>query len=174
MGAFRLGFPERGNPLDRLSVAAVRRDRQGREGLSDLGVVTDRPAEVAGELDEHVARFLPTILDELEALKVSEAGRPSVLAAVALLEASTHRLIAELRQPATAQNSSTLYEGMTQREIEILTLLGQGMTNKQIGSRLLISERTVRNHISNLYSKLKVADRVQAALYGVRKGLILP
>jgi len=140
--------------------------------LSDLGVVTDRPAEVAGELDEHVARFLRATLDEIEALKASEAGRPSVLAAVALLEASTHRLIAELRQQSAGQSSSTLHEGMTQREIEILKLLGQGMSNKQIGSRLQISEKTVRNHISNMYSKLKVADRVQAVLHAVRTGLI--
>ena len=66
------------------------------------------------------------------------------------------------------------YDGMTRREIEILRLLGQGMTNKQIAYRLQISGKTVRNHISNFYSKLGVADRSQAVLYAVRKGLVEP
>jgi DNA-binding NarL/FixJ family response regulator len=66
------------------------------------------------------------------------------------------------------------YDGMTRREIEILRLLGQGMTNKQIAYRLQISDKTVRNHISNFYSKLGVVDRSQAVLYAVRKGLVEP
>jgi DNA-binding NarL/FixJ family response regulator len=66
------------------------------------------------------------------------------------------------------------YDGMTRREIEILRLLGQGMTNKQIAYRLQISGKTVRNHISNFYSKLGVGDRAQAVLYAVRKGLVDP
>jgi DNA-binding NarL/FixJ family response regulator len=66
------------------------------------------------------------------------------------------------------------YDGMTRREIEILRLLGQGMTNKQIAFRLKISGKTVRNHISNFYSKLGVGDRAQAVLYAVRKGLVEP
>ncbi len=66
------------------------------------------------------------------------------------------------------------YDGMTRREIEILRLLGQGLTNKQIAYRLKISEKTVRNHISNFYSKLGVGGRSQAVLYAVRKGLVEP
>jgi DNA-binding NarL/FixJ family response regulator len=66
------------------------------------------------------------------------------------------------------------FDGMTQREVEILRLLGQGLTNKQIALRLKISEKTVRNHISNFYSKLGVGDRSQAVLYAVRKGLVEP
>jgi DNA-binding NarL/FixJ family response regulator len=66
------------------------------------------------------------------------------------------------------------YDGMTRREVEILRLLGQGLTNKQIAYRLKISEKTVRNHISNFYSKLGVGDRSQAVLYAVRKGLVEP
>jgi DNA-binding NarL/FixJ family response regulator len=64
------------------------------------------------------------------------------------------------------------YDGMTRREVEILRLLGQGLPNKQIAYRLKISEKTVRNHISNFYSKLGVGDRSQAVLYAVRKGLV--
>lgn len=66
------------------------------------------------------------------------------------------------------------YDGMTRREVEILRLLGQGLTNKLIAYRLKISEKTVRNHISNFYAKLGVGDRSQALLYAVRKGLVDP
>ena len=71
-------------------------------------------------------------------------------------------------------NQKKRYDGMTRREVEILQLLGQGMTNKQMAYRLKISEKTVRNHISNFYAKLGVGDRSQAVLYAVRKGLVEP
>jgi len=64
------------------------------------------------------------------------------------------------------------YDGLTVREIEILKLVANGMANKQIAFRLKISEKTVRNHVSNMYEKLGIYDRSQAVLYAVRKGLV--
>jgi len=64
------------------------------------------------------------------------------------------------------------YDGLTNREVEILKLLASGMANKQIAYRLKISEKTVRNHVSNTYEKLGIYDRSQAVLYAVRKGLV--
>ena len=64
------------------------------------------------------------------------------------------------------------YDGLTNREIEILKLLANGMANKQIAYRLKISEKTVRNHVSNMYEKLGIYDRSQAVLYAVKKGLV--
>jgi two-component system NarL family response regulator len=64
------------------------------------------------------------------------------------------------------------YDNLTPREIEILTLLAQGLANKQIAHRIKISDKTVRNHISNIYEKVKVVDRAKAVLYAVRKGLV--
>ena len=64
------------------------------------------------------------------------------------------------------------YDGLTNREIEILKLLANGMANKQIAYRLKISEKTVRNHVSNTYEKLGIYDRSQAVLYAVKKGLV--
>lgn len=64
------------------------------------------------------------------------------------------------------------YDGLTPREVEILKLLATGQANKQIAYRLRISEKTVRNHVSNMYMKLQIYDRSQAVLYAVRKGLI--
>ena len=73
-------------------------------------------------------------------------------------------------------NSSAkkFYDGLTGREVEVLRLLASGMANKQIAYRLKISEKTVRNHISNFYEKLHIYDRSQAVLYAVRKGLVEP
>jgi DNA-binding NarL/FixJ family response regulator len=64
------------------------------------------------------------------------------------------------------------YDGLTAREVEILKLIASGQANKQIARRLGISEKTVRNHVSNMYEKLHIYDRSQAVLYAVRKGLV--
>ncbi|MGA8014756.1 MAG: response regulator transcription factor [Candidatus Dormiibacterota bacterium] len=64
------------------------------------------------------------------------------------------------------------YDGLTAREIEILKLIAGGAANKQIAYKLSISEKTVRNHISNMYEKLQIFDRSQAVLYAARKGLV--
>jgi DNA-binding NarL/FixJ family response regulator len=64
------------------------------------------------------------------------------------------------------------YDGLTAREMEILRLIATGAPNKQIAFRLKISEKTVRNHVSNMYEKLQIYDRSQAVLYAVRKGLV--
>jgi DNA-binding NarL/FixJ family response regulator len=64
------------------------------------------------------------------------------------------------------------YDGLTARELEILRLIATGAANKQIAFRLKISEKTVRNHVSNMYEKLNIYDRSQAVLYAVRKGLV--
>jgi len=71
-----------------------------------------------------------------------------------------------------ATTPKEFYDGLTNREIEILKLLANGMANKQIAYRLKISEKTVRNHVSNTYEKLGIYDRSQAVLYAVKKGLV--
>lgn len=65
-----------------------------------------------------------------------------------------------------------LYEGLTQRELEVLQLAADGLANKEVAHRLVISEKTVKNHIANIFSKLQVNDRTQAILLALRRGLI--
>jgi NarL family two-component system response regulator LiaR len=69
-------------------------------------------------------------------------------------------------QPATLITSK-----LTEREIEVLRLLAQGLNNKDISERLFLSEGTVRNHVSNILSKLGVSDRTQAAVIALQHGL---
>lgn len=63
-------------------------------------------------------------------------------------------------------------ENLTDREIEVLKLLAVGMYNKEVAETLEISERTVKNHISNIFKKLDVTDRTQAAVFAIRNGLV--
>jgi DNA-binding NarL/FixJ family response regulator len=64
------------------------------------------------------------------------------------------------------------YEQLTNRELEVLRLAADGLTNREIAGRLVISEKTVKNHIANIFSKLNVNDRTQAILYALRQGLV--
>lgn len=63
-------------------------------------------------------------------------------------------------------------ENVTKRELEVLKLLAVGMYNKEIAEKLDISERTVKNHISNIFKKIEVTDRTQAAVFAIRNNLI--
>jgi DNA-binding NarL/FixJ family response regulator len=71
-----------------------------------------------------------------------------------------------------ARSPKEFYDGLTAREVEILRHMAGGLANKQVAYRLGISEKTVRNHISNIYEKLGIYDRTKAVLYAVRKGLV--
>ncbi|UCD43441.1 MAG: response regulator transcription factor [Chloroflexota bacterium] len=66
-----------------------------------------------------------------------------------------------------------IVDPLTDREMEVLQLLAQGLANKQIAVKLSISEHTVKFHVSSIYTKLGVANRTEAVRMGVRKGLIL-
>ena len=63
-------------------------------------------------------------------------------------------------------------DSLTKREIEILTQVASGMFNKEIANNLNISERTVKNHISNIFKKIDVSDRTQAAVFAIRNNIV--
>ena len=63
-------------------------------------------------------------------------------------------------------------DSLTRRELEVLKLLDIGMYNKEVAEKLEISERTVKNHVSNIFKKLEVTDRTQAAVFAIRNNLI--
>jgi two-component system, NarL family, response regulator LiaR len=76
-------------------------------------------------------------------------------------------VMAEVAHPATAPALARL----TPRETEVLGLLGEGLSNKDLAARLFVSEKTVKTHVSSILAKLGVADRTQAALFAARHGL---
>lgn len=63
-------------------------------------------------------------------------------------------------------------EQLTPREMDVLRLVAKGMSNKEIADTLIVSEKTVKTHISNILSKLHLADRTQVAIYALRKRLV--
>ena len=77
------------------------------------------------------------------------------------------KLIRDLQAPQNAP----LKEPLTERELEIIKLVAQGLANKEIANQLEIAERTVRTHVSNILEKLHLANRTQATLYAIKKGL---
>jgi len=89
-------------------------------------------------------------------------GKPSLHPTIAL------KLMQEIQQPSPLPPTT---EPLTEREAEILKFIAQGLTNQEIAAQLGVSERTIGNHVGNILSKLHLANRTQAALYALKKGL---
>jgi DNA-binding NarL/FixJ family response regulator len=82
----------------------------------------------------------------------------------------TNRMLQLLEKQST--DKGRYYDGLTARELEMLVLIARGMLAKEIARTLAVSEKTVRNHISNIYRKLNIYDRSQLVIYAMRNGLI--
>lgn len=98
----------------------------------------------------------------LAAIREVHRGEPSMPPIIA------HKLMSELQRTS---NLPPTEDPLTERELEILKLVAQGLPNLEIAERLVISERTVRTHVSNILAKLHLANRTQVALYALREGL---
>lgn len=81
------------------------------------------------------------------------------------------KILAEFARQSTRSAPPTLRDELSEREREVLRLLAQGQTNKDIAARLYVSENTVRYHIKNILAKLHLRNRAQAAAYAVQQGL---
>ena len=82
--------------------------------------------------------------------------------------AIARKLIRELNRPTSLPPSE---DPLTEREAEVLVLVARGLSNQDIADKLIIGERTVRTHVSNILGKLHLANRTQAALYALKEGL---
>lgn len=87
---------------------------------------------------------------------------------VSLHPTIARKLVGELKRPSSLPPAE---EPLTERETQVLALVARGMSNQEIAAALVIGERTVRTHISNILGKLHLANRTQAALYAQREGL---
>jgi NarL family two-component system response regulator LiaR len=118
------------------------------------------PAIKSGALGYLLKDLTPGEL--LEAIRDVDRGEPALHPAVA------RKLIRELNLATQASDNNAL----TDREVEVLRFIAQGLPNDNIAERLVISERTVRTHVSNILGKLHLANRTQAALYALKEGLV--
>jgi DNA-binding NarL/FixJ family response regulator len=106
------------------------------------------------------------LLKDADASEVAGAIRAAVAGEVRLDPAVAAALALSLRTPASSADS------LTPREREVVALVAQGRTNREIGKQLGVAERTARTHVSNILAKLGLASRTQAAMWAVREGLV--
>jgi HD-GYP domain-containing protein (c-di-GMP phosphodiesterase class II) len=160
-------------PLAPLGAIAVQhRERLDGSGYPRglAGNAISRPARIVAAADAYQAMREPRpyrparTADEASAqLRAEvEAARLDAEAVEAVLAAAGHRVA--LRRPGPA--------GLTQREIEVLRLLARGLSNKQIADRLVISPKTVANHVEHIYAKIDASTRAAASLFAVQHGLL--
>ena len=104
----------------------------------------------------------------VKAIRAIAEGESLIHPSVASKILNEFSLLAEGR----GRKPGRLEHGLTDREITVLKLVAEGKTNKEIANALELSEKTVKNHVRNIFHKLHVYDRTQAAIHAIRKGLI--
>ncbi len=104
----------------------------------------------------------PTLLEDLKDLSVSD-----FLAMVkSFPDAAPQR---HLRAVPTTRDMRTV---LSEREMEVVLLVAEGLSNKQISARLALSDKTIKNHISHILAKLNLSARTQVAIHAIRAGLV--
>nr|BFD81806.1 response regulator transcription factor [Streptomyces sp. Xyl84] len=115
-------------------------------------------------LDSIMAGASGYVLKQIHGSDLVSAVRTVARGQSLLDPSATTRLMARLRGGPQQEEKPDALPGLTDREREILALIGEGLTNRQIGQRLYLAEKTVKNHISRLLAKLGVERRIQAAV----------
>ena len=107
---------------------------------------------------------IPDLMRGIEAASIGEALVSPAIAA---------KVLQRVRASSTSpQDAATIRAELSDREIEVLKLIANGNDNAQIAAELHISPKTVKNHISNILMKLQIENRIQAAVYAVRSGIV--
>jgi len=115
------------------------------------------------------AGALSYLLKDADAQTVLHAIRAASRGEASLHPRIARRLMSEVSAPGPTHDPAA---ELTAREMEVLQLIAQGQSNAEIAAKLVITERTVKAHVSNLLSKLHLSDRTQAAVFAWREGLI--
>jgi DNA-binding NarL/FixJ family response regulator len=138
----------------------LRREMPDIEVIALTSVLED--SSVVGAIRAGAIGYL---LKDTEANELIRSIKAAAEGQVQLSPQAAARLMREVRAPESP-------EALTERETEVLRLLAQGRSNKEIARELSIGEKTVKTHVSSILGKLNVSSRTQAALYAVRIGLV--
>lgn len=128
--------------------------------------------------DEHVfpavrAGALSYILKEVGRVELADAVRKAAAGEAVLHPRVAARIMRELRGDRGGTGDLPgLSHDLSERELEVLRLIAAGLSNAEIADRLFISEKTTKRHVSNILSKLHLADRTQAAVYAWQEGVV--
>ncbi|MET1014490.1 MAG: response regulator transcription factor [Paenisporosarcina sp.] len=107
------------------------------------------------------------LLKTLSAEKIAEAVRDAVNGQATIAPKVTDLMMKKLRP-----KNRMLHDDLTEREVDVLKCLGDGLSNQEIGEKLFIGVKTVKTHVSNILAKLELTDRTQAAVYANRHGIL--
>jgi DNA-binding NarL/FixJ family response regulator len=130
------------------------------------------------DVDEHVYEALRAgasgfLLKDVPADQLAHAIRVAAAGEALLAPSVTRRLIAAFARPTAPAPVPVAGLGdLTPREVEVLTLLAEGLSNAEIATRLFVGEATVKTHVARILTKLSVRDRVQAVIAAFRSGLV--
>ncbi len=152
------------------------------DGLEATRLIADRTRVLmltTFDLDEYVYEALRAgasgyLLKKAGARELSEAVRVVAAGEALLAPSVTRRLIGEfarLRPPAATARQA---DGLSERETQVLVLIAHGRSNAEIAEHLVVTERTVKSHVSNILAKLGLRDRTQAAIHAFETGLVRP
>jgi NarL family two-component system response regulator LiaR len=125
--------------------------------------------------DEHIfpairAGALSYLLKDVGPQELAEAVRKAARGEAVLHPRVAARVVQELQ--GAAKDAFNPFTELSERELEVLKLIADGASNEEIAAKLVISEKTVKSHVSNILSKLHVVDRTQAAVYAWREGVV--
>ena len=125
--------------------------------------------------DEHVfpairAGALSYVLKEVGPEQLADAVRKAAAGEAVLHPRVAARVVRELH--GARRDEPNVFHELSDRELEVLKLIAEGMNNAEIAGRLYVSEKTVKSHVSNILSKLHLVDRTQAAVYAWRQGVV--
>jgi DNA-binding NarL/FixJ family response regulator len=132
------------------------------------------------DLDEHVYDALAAgasgfLLKDVTAERLFDAVRVIASGGGLLAPSVTRRLIAEFaRQRPHSPAKAIALGNLTPREVEVLALIAEGLSNPEIATRLTVSDETVKTHVSRLLAKLRLRDRTQAVIAAYESGLVTP
>ncbi|HET6689199.1 MAG: two component transcriptional regulator, LuxR family [Rubrobacteraceae bacterium] len=125
--------------------------------------------------DEHVfpairAGALSYVLKEVGPEELADAVRKAAAGEAVLHPRVAARVVRELH--GARRDEPNAFRELSDRELEVLKLIAEGLSNAEIASRLYVSEKTIKSHVSNILGKLHLADRTQAAVFAWRQGVV--